>query len=594
MQYRQLIPVCITACLALLPALTAFGLLGDTTSTPANQLFILSLTGTALLALLSSKLWIGLLLLSPWTVVAPLEIFYLWEYRKPSDAHVLGILGETTFGETRDFAGFYLPLLVICMLAAATVALYAIHAARRAGMTYRHRSRHWIVLGCALTLLAPWLSDWASAQAAPESLDHQSMAGASDLASAEGDELARNHLDWVPRGYAESYPLGVPLRFYEFLHYRKTLAHLSERLAGFRFGAQQRPMLAKASTALQRQVHVLVIGETGRPDRWQLNGYERETTPRLSGQGNLVSFSNVVSPWAWTRMSVPVIVTRKPGTDTRPFFAERSVVAAFREAGFRTYWLSTQSPLGPHDSSIALHAHEAHETRFLNPANYMRRGALDGDLLAPLAEVLARGEPRQFIVLHTLGGHYNYSHRYPPEFDHFKPSLLGHPNPSLQDRSQKLEMNNAYDNSVRYTDHVLAEVIGMLEKTGQLASLFYVADHGENLFDGDCPQSGHGRNTERDFRVASMFWYSDEYARRFPAKVKNARRHADAPLSTMAVFPSLLDAADVGFSGEDPTASLFNAQWQPRARPTQTGLDFDLAARDPICKKLNPPRRSAH
>ncbi len=43
---------------------------------------------------------------------------------------------------------------------------------------------------------------------------------------------------------------------------------------------------AQTHISAQRQIYVLVIGETLRPDRLQLNGYNRATTPRLSGTKN--------------------------------------------------------------------------------------------------------------------------------------------------------------------------------------------------------------------------------------------------------------------------------------------------------------------
>jgi glucan phosphoethanolaminetransferase (alkaline phosphatase superfamily) len=292
-------------------------------------------------------------------------------------------------------------------------------------------------------------------------------------------------------------------------------------------------------------------------------------------------------------MSVPVILTRKPPQDTRAFFPEKSLIAAFREAGFKTYWLSTQSPLGPHDSSIALHARESHYSRFLNPTDYRGAGVHDGALLGQLADILARDEPRQLIVLHTLGSHFNYADRYPAEFDVFQPSQTGARTPSLHDRSQKEAMNNSYDNSIYYTDWLLSEIIAQLLGTDARATLLYVADHGENLFDGACTKSGHGHSTELDFRVASMWWNSPQYARARPEAIALVGERRDAALSTSHVFHTLLDAADIHYPGQDLSQSVLNEDWIRRPRPVQGGYDFDSAARDPLCLSLKRvPRHS--
>ena len=549
------------------------------------QIAAWSLCSVLVLLLVNRRVWIGLALLAPLAVLAPVEFWYTASYGVPSDAHALGLLVETNPSEASSFvAGRVFVWLGLTLLAAALVAVLAVLRAREAALVWPHRLRAWLFVASVAAMSLPALVSLATA--GPET--DPTAAPTAD----PGMAIADLGLDPMWRDLSRAYPAGLPLRTSEFLRFRATLRQLGETLADFRFGAHLRASDAPARQG--RRVHVLVIGETSRPDRWQLNGYARPTSPRLAQEPNLVSFTDMVSPWAWTRMAVPVIVTRKPGAEARPFFPERSLVAAYREAGFRTYWFSAHSPLGTHDSSTALHAQESHDLRFVNPGSYERRAAVDGELLPMLREALARDEPRQLIVLHTLGSHYDYSHRYPPAFDRFRPSLLGHPSPSLHDRGQRDAMSNAYDNSILYTDHVLAEVVAALRATGAAATMLYVADHGENLFDGECGLSGHGRHTERDHRVAAMFWHSDAYARERPDSVQQARQRRDERLSTENVFHSMLDLAGITYPGETLSASLFDASWRPRPRIVQSGLDFDQAARDPVCLELLPGQQAGH
>ena len=55
-----------------------------------------------------------------------------------------------------------------------------------------------------------------------------------------------------------------------------------------------------------RELIILVIGETARADRFSLNGYIKNTNPKLSRQ-SVVSFNNVSSCGTSTRISVPCI-----------------------------------------------------------------------------------------------------------------------------------------------------------------------------------------------------------------------------------------------------------------------------------------------
>jgi lipid A ethanolaminephosphotransferase len=52
-------------------------------------------------------------------------------------------------------------------------------------------------------------------------------------------------------------------------------------------------------------VFVLVVGETARADHFSLNGYPRNTNPKLSAQPGLINLPNVYSCGTETAVSVP-------------------------------------------------------------------------------------------------------------------------------------------------------------------------------------------------------------------------------------------------------------------------------------------------
>lgn len=556
----------------ILPNLAYFSVDG---SFVPQEILLLGLATVGILLTLSARLWISALLLAPWAILAPFEGYYIFDFGKPSDTHLMGIIGDTNIAEASSFMSGIMALLgglgLICGLIAAT----AIFLAFRLRWSWHGRSRYWVLLASILALSLP---EVAKLNGPSRSLPLQ----VTQAARAPGAELADDNSPELFDYLLPVYPLGLLGRLYIYAKQRSALNDAKQMLASFHFVATQEAIGG------QRQIFLLVIGEAGRPDHWQLNGYHRETTPRLIGLESVISFRDAYSSWAWTRMSVPLMLTRKSALDNNQFFPERSFISAFREAGFRTYWLSTQSPLGPHDSSIALHAAESHETRYLNPLDYKSAGAFDGALLVPLDEVLKRGEPKVLVVLHTLGSHFNYADRYPDEFDHFKPSLKGIKGASLHKPALKTEFNNSYDNSIRYLDFFLSEIIRRLTETDSIASMFYVADHGENLFDGDCDKAGHGRGNEYDFRISALWWYSPNYGRVFPEKVETVRSRVNSPIATTNVFHSMLDGANIHYPGEVLELSLFNSSWKPSRRITQNKLDFDLAMRDSACKKLLP------
>lgn len=525
-----------------------------------------------LLLSLFRSLWPGLVLLLPAALLVPQEVFYLLTYQKNTDAHAIAIVAETDLTEALGYLTGIGVFLALAVVAIVVLWWYLVRSAWQRNWQWETGVRPVIWLICIGVLASLSWNEW----------QYQQINKAKQRSNPEENVFVQRPLPYSYEKFHATYPLNMLLAINEFAKQKQAVAEVAESTALFKFSARQTEVPA------QRQVFVLVIGETLRPDRLQLNGYNRATTPRLAGTKNVISFTDMVSPWAWTRMSVPVILSRKNATDQRYFPIETSLVAAFKEAGFSTSWLSTQSPLGVHDSSIALHASEADQVQYLNPVGYKKEGFYDDILLPAFERVLQQNEAKQLIVLHTLGSHFSYADRYPEAFDLFTPSGKGEL-VSMHDQKSKTLLNNAYDNSVAYTDFFLFNLIKQLEQTQSISSLFYVSDHGENIFDGQCGKSGHGHNTERDYRVASILWTSDTYNLQYPQKKALAEQRRGQPLMTSSVFHSLLDLADIQYPDQKLSKSWVNPDWRSSPRILQQGLDFDKAQRVGECQELKAP-----
>ncbi|KOO58426.1 hypothetical protein WH43_09185 [Rheinheimera sp. KL1] len=518
------------------------------------------------------SLWPGLVLLLPAALLVPQEVFYLLTYQKNTDAHAIAIVAETDLNEALGYLTGIGVFLALAVVAIVLLWWYLVRSAWQRHWQWQSGLRPVIWLICIGVLVSLSWNEW----------QYQQINKAKQRSNPEENVFVQRPLPYSYEKFHATYPLNILIAVNEFVKQKQAVADIAESTALFKFSARQTDIPA------QRQIYVLVIGETLRPDRLQLNGYNRATTPRLSGTKNVISYTNMVSPWAWTRMSVPVILSRKSATDQRYFPTETSVVAAFKEAGFSTAWLSTQSPLGVHDSSIALHASEADQVQYLNPVGYKKEGFYDDILLPAFERVLQQNEQKQLIVLHTLGSHFSYADRYPQAFDLFTPSGKGQ-SISMHDQKSKLLLNNAYDNSVAYTDFILFNLIKQLEQSQSISGLFYVSDHGENIFDGQCNKSGHGHNTERDYRVASILWTSELYNLQYPQKKSLAEQRREQPLVTTNVFHSFLDLAGIEYPEQKLTKSWLSPDWRPSSRILQQGLDFDKATRVGECQELKAP-----
>ncbi|MBQ5940617.1 MULTISPECIES: phosphoethanolamine transferase [unclassified Massilia] len=532
-------------------------------------------------------------LLLPAFLALPTELYLLTYYGQGISTHHLGIIAETSPSEASEFLGGQVWLLGAALLAVLAWWISTwIVAWRTRALDWNDRSR-WAalaVLGAGLGVLVySYKYGVAPPTPAQSPASVQVASAGARLAKAASASPALPPLPhWAKlpfdlRATAQSWPFGLAARGVDFYRERVHLAELNQRSAAFRFGAHQ------LGDTHAPQIVVMVLGESSRFDRWSLNGYARETNPLLSKEANLVTLPDVITPVSATRLSVPVIISRKPAMQSlKDGFYEKSFLSAFKEAGFKTFWLSNQVSFGKFDTPVSVFAKEADQVEFLNLGGFSDSASYDAVLLDPLRRAVRDPAQKVLIVLHTLGSHWNYAHRYPKEFDRWQPSLAGIDKPDVTDKSLRPKMSNSYDSAILYTDWFLANVIGVLKESGLPSSLLYVADHGQTLYDKSCTIAFHGHNTQYEFHVPAFVWYSDAYAERFPSKIAQLRRHRKAKLSTENMFHTVLDMADIRYPDERLERSFLNPAFKRHKRYVDSWgwTDYDDATMKGDCREV--------
>ena len=319
------------------------------------------------------------------------------------------------------------------------------------------------------------------------------------------------------------YNLGLSgSEFRKSFNYEKTSA-------GFTYEAR------RTAEAPGREVYVYIIGEASRAMNWQLYGYDRETNPLLSQEKGLVVFRDVLTQSNTTHKSVPLILSSVATDEHEELYRRKGLPALFNEAGFDTWFISNQSRQG------AMIDHLAHDAKHLI---YIRSPRHDTQLLDEMRKVLEKSDEQKILfILHCYGSHFSYHQRYPREFAHFQPD-----NDVAIAKQHRPMLVNAYDNSIRYTDYVLSQIIdylGALEDTS--SALLYCADHGEDLIDDDRERFLHASPTTTAYQlyVASLAWFSDSYREHFPEKAAAAEANETAPATTHALFHTMADMASI-------------------------------------------------
>jgi len=313
--------------------------------------------------------------------------------------------------------------------------------------------------------------------------------------------------------------------------YRNTADHIKE-LKG----------AATVPGAAEPRVVVVVIGESASRRHWSLYGYSRETTPELKKMGgDVLLFSDVISPSVGTQTVL--------GSMFRTNVFSMPVFPLFSEAGFKTHWLSAQYGQGANDVEVAALVQSCDQRLFLN-------GAYD-ESLVPYVQGAISEPGRQIVFVDLFGSHVRYEDRYPATHAVFRGD-------SAKDR-----LVASYDNSIRYTDHVLAEIIGLLSRRHEVSCLLYVSDHAEDVYDST-PDIYLFRSeaiaTNAMYEVPFLVWFSPEYKEGNAAFVRGVAAATNRRYQTIALYQSLIDLARLTHPILDPRASIFSPDFVERKR----------------------------
>ncbi|MCR5506736.1 MAG: phosphoethanolamine transferase [bacterium] len=254
----------------------------------------------------------------------------------------------------------------------------------------------------------------------------------------------------------------------------------------------------------KKTTFVIIVGESAGRMHFNLYGYERNTNPLLSKRKDIYAFSNVETPHAQTLLSLQKVLSFANEKNMDLMFSKGSIINYFKDAGFKTFWISNQESGGRHSSYQAIIAKES-DFHIFNNEIMKEKGKstlYDMDLFDYFQNALNDKADKKVIFLHLRGSHATYANNYPKEF-----SIFGKGETYKQDRI------NAYDNSIIYNDFVINSFIDELKKQNQISYLLYFSDHGEDAGDTEnsCFCHHDGIRTKPMLRIPLVLWLSPEY-----------------------------------------------------------------------------------
>lgn len=238
------------------------------------------------------------------------------------------------------------------------------------------------------------------------------------------------------------------------------------------------PVLTKQVT--RPTVLAVVVGETARAMNFSLNGYKRNTNPELA-KLPIINFPNVTACGTSTDVSLPCMMSRigRSNYDRKRILSEEQLPSLLSRAGVNVIWIDNQSGCkGACEGVRTLRAEKITEAK-------SDTGEFTDEVLADAFErmlsekELPADRPTVFF-LHMIGSHGPaYARRSPKERKAFTPECT---EADLAGCSRE-SVVNAYDNSIKETDFVLAKMIRLLQAKADTidSALLYLSDHGESL-----------------------------------------------------------------------------------------------------------------
>lgn len=304
----------------------------------------------------------------------------------------------------------------------------------------------------------------------------------------------------------------------------------------------------------------LVVGETARSQNYSLNGYKKETNSFTSKEQEIVSFKDVRSCGTATAVSVPCMfsnLTRRE-YDESVAKSRDGLLDVLQHAGVSVLWKENDG--GCKGVCKNVPTIEIQPKQF--PAYCEGDSCYDEVLLQGLDQQIADMKSgNKVVAFHLMGSHGpTYYRRYPAADRFFTPDC---PRSDIENCSNE-ELVNTYDNTIRYTDKVLAQLIDKLKtlESQYNVGLVYLSDHGESL--GAMGLYLHGTPykfaPDDQTRVPLLTWFSPQLQKDRQLDQDCLRQEAGSKrFSHDNLFHSMLGIMDVQTKVYDGALDLFKS-----------------------------------
>ncbi|MDE1332624.1 phosphoethanolamine transferase [Vibrio aestuarianus] len=319
--------------------------------------------------------------------------------------------------------------------------------------------------------------------------------------------------------------------------------------------AKQMPQALSAATDKPTLV-VFVLGETARSQNYQLNGYNRPTNSYTKAL-DVISFQDVSSCGTATAVSVPCMFS----SFTRDNYSRQAAdnqdnfLDILKRAQVGLFWIENDGG----DKNVAQNIDKIEIDRSRVDEQCNGQTCYDMAMLENFEKNIDKMQGNRMLLMHLIGSHGpTYFQRYPQNKKVFQPDC---PRADIENCTVE-QIINTYDNTILYTDYVIAQTIEKLKTLEDKynTALIYISDHGESLGENSLFLHGmpYGLAPAYQTQVPMMFWTSPGFEREKSLNTTCLRNNAQQKTySQDNLFHSMLGIMDITTEVYNPHMDLF-------------------------------------
>lgn len=310
-------------------------------------------------------------------------------------------------------------------------------------------------------------------------------------------------------------------------------------------------------TALAKPVLTVVfVGETARAQNFGLNGYARPTTPELAKR-DIINFKDVTSCGTSTAVSVPCMMSNltRDGYSYDASIRQENLIDVLHHADVDVLWWDNNTG----DQGTAQRIAQPRRMTATDDAAACAEGeCTDAVFLNPLKDALPKITRDTVLFLHMIGSHGpSYYLRYPQSAEYFTPACR---TAEFADCTTD-EIVNAYDNSIRFTDQVIAQTIDLLSAQSDVVpAVLFLSDHGESLGEDGLylHAAPYFMAPENQTTVPMVMWLPESYTQAFAVNRPCLSAKASQPQSQDNLFHTVLGLMDIETATRNPALDLMS------------------------------------